>query len=295
MRRLALALLGLFVSLSATAMAQETASDPVASAADSLVAVSLKDGTRLQGRIVGSDERSITIMTIGGIEVKAPRSSVASIEPLRGRMVRGQFRRQDPNYTRLLFTPTGRPLRRGEGYFSDVWVLFPNVAYGITGNLTVLVGSSMIPGVGIGDQLKYVAPRFGVSLGRDVAVAVGTLYGNAHSQGGGVAYATGTVGPPDRSVTAAFGVPYVGTSDFKGVAIIVLGGNVRMTNSLALVTENWLFFGTGSEKGSSQAYSLALRFFGDRLSGDFGALFNKDVLEAGFPVPWLSLTYHFGK
>ena len=69
----------LFLSEQLYAQEQETPSD-------SLVSISLKDGTTLKGRIVQEDEVSITVFTVGGLEVKAPESSVISIEPIRGRV-----------------------------------------------------------------------------------------------------------------------------------------------------------------------------------------------------------------
>jgi hypothetical protein len=42
----------------------------------------------------------------------------------------------DPNYSRLLFAPTGRPLKKGDGYFSDYEVLFPGLAVGLTDHVS---------------------------------------------------------------------------------------------------------------------------------------------------------------
>jgi len=39
---------------------------------DSLVAVTLKDGTKLQGTVIAESQESVTVRTIGGIEVTAP-------------------------------------------------------------------------------------------------------------------------------------------------------------------------------------------------------------------------------
>ena len=67
----------------------------------------------------------------------------------------------DPNYSRLLFAPTGRPLAKGDGYFSDYELVFPGVAYGLTDNLSLAGGVSVIPGLGLGEQLFYVSPKLG--------------------------------------------------------------------------------------------------------------------------------------
>jgi len=95
MRRLAIALLGLFVSFSAAARAQEAANQPTASAADSLVAVTLNDGTCLVGRVTRATADSLTIVTAGGLHVRTPRSAVESVGPLEEPVVRGQRIRSD--------------------------------------------------------------------------------------------------------------------------------------------------------------------------------------------------------
>jgi hypothetical protein len=48
-------------------------------------------------------------------------------------------------------------------------------------------------------------------------------------------------------------------------------------------------------KLSEQPFALGLRFLGDRLTADVGLVFIGEVIEEGLPVPWLSVTYHFGK
>ena len=72
----------------------------------------------------------------------------------------------------------------------------------------------------------------------------------------------------------------------------MLGGNIRLSSSAALVSENW--FITGQDLGlNNQPLAIAIRFFGDRLAVDVGAIIIGEVLEEGFPIPWLSFVYHF--
>ena len=81
--------------------------------ADSLVSISLTDGTQLEGTITQETETHILVETLSGLEIKVPRTSIVAIKKRRA----GAFSRPDPNYTRLMFAPTGRPLRRGDRYF----------------------------------------------------------------------------------------------------------------------------------------------------------------------------------
>jgi hypothetical protein len=57
------------------------------------------------------------------------------------------------------------------------------------------------------------------------------------------------------------------------------------------VTESWLFL---EKPLSQQGFGLALRLFADRISVDVGFVFVPEVIDEGFPIPWLSFSYHFG-
>ena len=52
----------------------------------------------------------------------------------------------DPNYSRLMFAPTGRPLRRATATVSDHELVFPGFAVGLTDNLSLAGGVSVDPG-----------------------------------------------------------------------------------------------------------------------------------------------------
>ncbi|MFC1614313.1 hypothetical protein ACFL5K_03360 [Gemmatimonadota bacterium] len=265
---------------------------------DSLVRISLKDGNDLLGEITHRGDTILTVATPGGLEVRVPESSIISIEPIRGRLKGGVFQRFDPNYSRLMFAPTGRTLRKGQGYFSDHYLFFPGITYGFTDQLSLMAGISVLPGGGLSDQLIYLAPRVGIKASDNFALSVGALYVSVADIAAGIAFGTATIGPPDRNFTAGIGLGYAKEEgeklNFANHPIIMLGGNIRISNGIALVSENWLFTGDGFEMGQ-QAFGLALRFFGDNFSTDVGVILIGEVLSEGFPIPWLSFTYNFGR
>lgn len=219
----------------------------------------------------------------------------------------------DSNYTRLLFSPTGRPLAKGTGYFSDHYVVFPGVAYGITDNLSISGGMSIIPALGLSEQLFYVAPRLGKQFSDRVAVSTGVLWargGEGEDDQLGVGFAMATFGPPDKSLTVGAGAArtverytqwqYVNgrerietIRDVSYTPLIVIGGTARLSKRLALVSENWLIL-HDDFKLSEQPFALGLRFLGDKLSADVGVILVGELIDEGFPIPWLSVTYHFG-
>lgn len=279
---------------------EETLQSEINTPSDVIVSIYLKDGTVLVGRIVKQDETELRVVTASGADVLVPRSAVDRVEPQRPALP-GGFRRQDPNHTRLLFAPTGRPLGRGEGQFTDHYVLFPGVSYGLTDNLSIMGGVSIVPGLGLGEQLFYVAPRVAFTISARSAVSAGLLYATggegADRFGAGIVFAVGTFGDRQASLSVGGGLGFVrdhGEIEWASKPILMLGGEYQLSNSLALISENWLILGDGFGFGE-QPFGLAFRLFGDRLSVDAGVLLIGNVLKEGFPIPWLSFSYRFGR
>jgi hypothetical protein len=205
---------------------------------------------------------------------------------------------RDPNYSRLMYAPTGRPLRKGDGYFSDYELLFPGVAYGITDNVSLAGGFSVIPGLGFDEQLFYISPKLGFELGDRASVAVGGLFagaGGGDGDGGSatIGFAVGTFGSPRKSLTLGIGIGDTSEEYSDAVPIVMVGGNATVSRHVALVGETWLFL-NDDFRLSEQPFGVAVRLFGDRLSADVGVILVGELLEEGFPLPWLSVTYHFG-
>ena len=262
--------------------------------ADSLLSISLTDGTHFEGTITQETATHIRIETLSGLEIKVPKTSIAAVKKRRV----GAFSGPDPNYTRLMFAPTGRPLRRGDRYFFDYYVFFPGLAYGFTDRFGVAGGLSVIPGLGLTDQVLSLAPKLGLYASDDFALSAGVLYMNVAAEGaGGMAFVVGTKGRADKSFTCGIGLGYIAEEgeavDFAEHPVLLLGGNIRLSESLALVSENWLIL--GEDIGiDQQPLGLALRFFGPRIAVDAGAIIIGEVIKEGFPIPWLSFVYNFG-
>ena len=74
---------------------------------------------------------------------------------------------------------------------------------------------------------------------------------------------------------------------------IPLSGQTPEPGTDSLVSENW--FITGEDFSlSEQPFGIALRFFGQNLAVDLGAIIIGEIIKEGFPIPWLSFVYHFG-
>jgi hypothetical protein len=204
---------------------------------------------------------------------------------------------RDPNPTQLILGPTARTMRKGEGSFTDYELVVPGLSYGVTDHLTIAGGMSILPGVGLTEQAFYVSPKLGFSPRKEVALALGafviTAGDNFDRESAAFTYAVATVGPPDASLTMGLGYgALLGECRCDTVPVFMLGGTKVMGRSVALVAETWVPL-REPDLGWTPV-GLAIRFFGERLSADVGAILVPNALEEGFPIPWLSVSYHFG-
>jgi hypothetical protein len=230
------------------------------------------DGSSLIGRIVEIGDNEIQFQTdMGKIPIQ-----IAKIKKIKEIPVTS-FRQEkywypNPNYTRLYFAPTGRALKKGEGYFASYYIFFPMVAYGITNNITVAGGFSLIPWIGIDKQLFYIAPKIGIVSTKDFALSTGVLYAklpsfdDGNSPSAGIIYGVGTYGDANNSLTAGLGYGFTKNNEWQlaDKPMFMVGGEVRVSRPISLVTENWVIPGT-----DAPFISYGLRFFSEKISIDF--------------------------
>lgn len=179
-----------------------------------------------------------------------------------------RFEFRNPNVTRLYFAPTGRMLAKGEGYFSDFYIFFPGVNVGLTDRVSIGGMMSVIPFVGLEDQLYFLTPKVGLVQSEKVNLAVGALLagwaGVGERQTAGILYGVGTWGAEDGSLTAGLGYGFV-NGDIGSSPFVMLGGERRVSNRVSFVTENWML--PGGEYGLG---SGGIRLMGKGMAVDFG-------------------------
>ncbi len=251
----------------------------------------LQNGETYLVTILEETEAVLRVRTEDGIEMSIPKDRVVSREDVTVEPGREIYTFKDPNSTRLFFTSTGRTLKRGQGYFSDYYIFFPMVAVGVTDYFTMAGGMSLFPG---GEsQIIYFAPKIGVFQTDKLDVAIGTLYFNMTSfdyDGVGILYGVGTYGSEDQAITFGAGWGYVAGEDVSNEPIIMIGGELRISKSLKLLTENWI-----PPTGDVWMLTGGIRFLGRQLAADLGFMYPAGAETSGFPfIPMVSFAYNFG-
>lgn len=262
--------------------ATEGAQEPV------LERFELRDGQRFVGT-VESEGSTIVVRTPGGARIEFLAAELETREPLSARVRGGKLYVSDPNASRYLYGPSAFMLKQGQGYFAQKELLFSSIAYGVTDWLTLQTGG-VIPAWFVEDGFNLIgALKLGTSITDFVHVAAGvqSFFLPTEEAAAGLAFASLTLGVRDGNVTVSGGLPfsYRDGSRITGDALLTLSASMRISPSMALVTENWLILGQDFVVGS-----VAGRFFGDRLATDVGVIVVSDV---EFPIPWLGFAYNF--
>jgi hypothetical protein len=244
----------------------------------------LNDGSRAYGEIEAETDVEVVFRTTAGALVHAPRSQVVSLKPVAGRMIEGEFRRDDPNSTRLLFGPTGRAIPRGQTYLGVYEALVPFVQVGVTNRFSIGGGTPLIFDLDL-QRLYWVTPKLQVYSDGRTHAAVGVFQGFAGGDGdsAGIAYGVVTHETNGGAITVGGGMGYTSEGDRGGVFMI--GGESSARRNIKFITESYVW-------RSAVVTSGGCRFFGEHLSADLAiAVAFGD--ESTFAFPVVNFVYRF--
>jgi hypothetical protein len=303
--RLAACSLALLLLSSAPGTAQGAPGTPAAAGDTTLVVrVELVDGSTLVGTVVQETAEAIVLRTTGGVEINVPRAQIRRMTTFEGRIRDGQLVIFDPNRTRLLFSPTARPLGTGQGYLAVYQLFMPFLAYGITDEISVAGGTILFPG--LFGRVFYVAPKVTVLNQSSLSVALGGIAFGAFLEGesnmAGIGYGLATYGTQERAITAGVGFAYADGEVASGF-ILTLGGEIQVSNSIKLLTENYLLPFTEYDSRLDRDRTtyepilmFGIRFFGQQLAVDLAGITSPHFFgEDLFPfIPWVGFAYNFG-
>jgi len=210
------------------------------------------------------------------------------------------------NGNRLFFAPTARGLRQGEATLQDVNVYLVGLNYGLTRNISIGGYASLAPGLSPNQQLLVLTPKVSLPISEKVHVGAGLLYArvpkfdsNDNANGVGIGYGVVTYGSADNNLTFGLGYGFV-NGDIGSTPVLQLGGQVRISRRVSLVSENYIL--ADSRAGMGGLYGIKINW--RRTSLGMGAAylyaFGYDKTETstyyntnGQPVT-TTQTYHYG-
>lgn len=265
------------------------------------------DGTEIIGKITNETEIEYQIKTPAGLTVTIPKDAVIKIDEFKGTVKEGKLFRPDPNKSLYLFSPSAYPIGKSNKYCRDFCVLFPSFNYGISDVFSVQAGFFWAPGLDI-DKIPIIGSLKGSFYNNDkFALAGGAMYVRIPTiefendegsdekihLGGGFLFVTGTYGNELNHATLSLGWGFARGEDeweMMNRPIFVLAGNKRISQNIAIVTENWIW---PDLKIGYMPLSLSARFLGKKIATDVGMVFTIESISRGLPFPIINFTYHF--
>jgi len=247
-----------------------------------IVEIRLKDGSLIVGRIVSEDGGRALIKTVSGADVTVDRDQITSIQSTAGAVVNGEFWTQDAVSSKLFLGPTGRSLKRGEGYVAIDSVFLPVFQIGVTDRFSIGMGAPFYGLV----KTAWITPKFKVYEGKNTAVSTGVLHLFVPDFGvGGYGYVVATRGTPDASVTFGGGMLYGRDgNDAAAIPMFTVGGEHRMGRRTKFVTENYIFQG-------GAIVTAGARLIGRTTSFEAGAIIPL-VGEGAIPGFFFNFVFH---
>jgi hypothetical protein len=260
-----------------------------------IVHVETVDGNEFLGQIVQQDSLKIVLKTEKLGEISIFKSDIKSQEIVKVQQIKDdKYWFPNPQSTRYFWSPNGYGLKKGEGYYQNIWVLWNQFAYGLTDNFSV--GAGIIPTFLFGAPtpvfatVKFSIPvkknKFNIAAG---AIA-GTVLGESET-GFGIFYGLATVGSPDANVTVGMGYGFAG-GEWSQAPMININGMFRVSSRGYIITENYIINAGGD---GIVLISLGGRSIIKKAALDYGLVvpFTSDGVD--FAIPWLGFTLPFGK
>lgn len=262
-----------------------------------ILQLQMKDGNTVQGKLIEkrADSLSIKTATFGVLNLSLKDiKTINELDP--SRFKDGEYWFENPHATRGFFAPTGFGLKKGEGYYNNVYVLFNSVTYGFTDNLSMGVGIIPLFIDGGLPVVAYITPKVTFSAGENFHCGVGVLAGSfgfgTNRVSAGIAYGIGTIGNHDDNLTFGLGYGYANGS-FASVPLINVAGQKRIARKVSLITENYFI----SSGGTSVFFGVSgVRIMNPNASFDICLPYAFSSGGGGIsPSPILSITLPFGR
>ncbi|HPE74544.1 MAG TPA: hypothetical protein PLC80_00565, partial [Draconibacterium sp.] len=179
-----------------------------------IVNIETVDGNEFMGEIVSEDSLKITLKTEKLGEISIFKTEIKKFNTVKNLQIKdGKYWFPNPQSTRYFWSPNGYGLKKGEGYYQNIWVLWNQFAYGLSDNFSI--GGGVIPiflfsaPTPVFATAKFSIPiienKFNIAAG----AIVGTVAGESET-GFGILYGLATLGSHDANVTFGMGYGFAG-------------------------------------------------------------------------------------
>jgi hypothetical protein len=254
------------------------------------------DGNEYIGIILKQTSETIRIKTDKLGEISIPQSEIKKISQLTAVQTKGgTYWLDNPHSTRYFWAPNGYNLKKGEGYYQNVWVLFNQAVYGITNHFSAGIGTVPLflfasPYTPAWITAKFSVPIVENKFNLGVGALMGTVVGESKS-GFGIIYGITTFGSKDKNLNIGLGWGYAG-GKMASNPTVNISGMIRTGAKGYFITENYFI-------GTPDNFIVMMMLGGRRIIKHMGLDFGAVIPLGGdigsfVAVPWLGLTIPFG-
>lgn len=271
--------------------------------------IKLIDGSELKGTIKKQESKlAVSTKNLGVVLIDI--NKIHSIKPLQEADVNSRYWFKNPRDTRYLFAPSAFNLQKGEKYYQNTYIALNSIDFGITNHISLGVGLeffSTFVSLSQGEFMPifYVTPKITTQIKPNWGVGAGAIYAsipdfNDGRAGIGIMYGVNTFGDREHNFTIGLGFPFAVIDDVDGglskKPVLTLSGMTRISNKMALVSENWFLPITDFENNFRYYgfWSYGMRFIGQKISIDLAFINNKDIAQGIFiGIPYLDFAIKF--
>jgi len=263
----------------------------------SLVRIETSDGNEYVGIVVSENEQVLVLKTETLGEITLQKVTIRNREIIRKEQVKeGEIWFENPQATRYFWAPNGYGLRKGEGYYQNIYVFWNQFTVGLSDNFSL--GGGVIPLflLGGGPTPVFLTGKVSVPLVENkVNLGAGALAGAVLGEDGGsfgIVYGVSTFGDPDKNFTLGLGYAFAG-GEWASSPLINLSGMVRGSKRMYFITENYYVHAGGDGGG---IIGLGGRWLIKRASLDFmlAIPFGADM-DTFIAFPAIGFVIPFGK
>ncbi len=201
------------------------------------------DGNEFVGSIVSEESDKIVLETEKFGTLTIQKADIKSRETIKNQQIKnGKLWFDNPQATRYFWAPNAYGLKKGEGYYQNIYVLWNQFSVGVTENFSL--GGGVIPLFlfGGGPTPVFATAKFSIPIEEEKiniggGAIIGTVLGEDFGSFG-IAYGVSTFGSRDNNVTLGVGYGFA-DGEFAKRPLINLSGLFRISSRGYFITENY--------------------------------------------------------
>ena len=256
------------------------------------------DGNEYIGVILERSAEKIRLKTDKLGEISILNKDVKRVTEVTSVLVKnGAYWLDNPQSTRYFWAPNGYNLKKGEGYYQNVWILFNQAVYGITNHISAGLGIMPLFLFDGAPTPVWITAKFSVPVVENkINLGAGALMGTVIGGGtgdnnfGGILYGISTFGSKDKNISVGLGWGFAG-GEMASKPTINISGMIRIGAKGYLLTENYFI---GTPDNFLVLTSIGGRSIIKKFGLDYGVFIPLGPDMDGFAaIPWLGFTIPF--